>query len=143
MKGATIAGHRWIGGWLALAVAAATLVSCAATTGRGRATLVPVTDFRTVAGTWTGLARQGTSAPDDWVELTIRADGTYEAASAPAVGAFKEVGTLRLDGGALRSSGPYGSAVYRLYYQGGARILIADYTSRDGTSYSGELTLAR
>ena len=143
MKSATIAGRRRIGAWLALALAAATLVSCAATTGRGRATLVPVTDFRAVAGTWTGLVRQGTSAPDDWVELTIRADGAYEAASAPAVGAFKEVGTLRLDGGALRSSGPYGSAVYRLYYQGGARILIADYTSRDGATYSAELTIAR
>ena len=134
---------RRISTLLALALAAVALVSCAGTTGRGRATLVPVTDFRTVAGTWTGLVRQGTSAPDDWVQLTIRADGAYEAASAPAIGAFKEVGTLRLDGGALRSSGPYGNAVYRLYYQGGARILIADYTSRDGTAYSAELTIAR
>jgi hypothetical protein len=143
VKATSIAGGQRAGAWLALALVAATLVSCAGTAGRGRATLVPVTDFRAVVGTWTGLVRQGTSAPDDWVELTIRADGTYEAASAPAIGAFKEVGTLRLDGGALRSSGPYGSGVYRLYYQGGARILIADYTSRDGATYSAELTIAR
>ncbi len=128
---------------LALLFVVATLTGCAATAGRSRATLVPVSDFRAVAGTWTGLVRQGTAAPDDWVELTIRADGTYEAKSAPAIGAFKEVGTLRLDGGALRSSGPYGNAVYRLYYQGGARILIADYTSKDGTAYTAELTIAR
>src|SRR5262245_3295649 len=133
---------RRIGTWLALVLAVVTLAGCAATAG-GRATLVPVTDFRAVTGTWTGLVRQGTSAPDDWVELTIRADGSDAAGSAPAIGAFKEVGTLRLDGGVLRSSGPYGSAVYRLHYQGGARILIADYTSRDGTAYSAELTLAR
>jgi predicted small secreted protein len=138
-----MAMHRSIGAWLALALAAATLASCAATTGRGRATLVPVTDLRTVAGTWTGLVRQGTSAPDDWVELTIRADGAYEASSAPAIGAFKERGTLRLDGGALRSSGPNGSAVYRLYYQGGARVLLAEYTAKDGTPYSAEFTIAR
>ena len=143
MSVATVSRRLGLHALLALVLASATLAGCATTAGRGRVTLVPVTDFRMVAGTWTGLVRQGSSAPDDWVELTIRADGGYQAASAPAIGAFKEGGTLRLDGGALRSSSPYGSAVYRLYYQGGARLLIADYTSRDGTAYSAELTLAR
>lgn len=128
---------------VALALAAVTLVSCAQSTGRGRATLVPVPDFATVAGTWTGLARQGGSTLDDWVELTIRNDGTYESSSARTVGAFKESGALRLEDGTLRSSSPTGSATYRLYYQGGARILIADYTSKDGIPYSAELTIAR
>jgi hypothetical protein len=128
---------------VALALASMTLLSCAQTPGRARVTLVPIPDFATVAGQWTGLARQGTSMPDDWVELTIRNDGSYEASSAHPVDAFKESGVLRLDGGTLRSSSPNGSATYRLYYQGGARMLVGDYTSKDGTKYSAELTIAR
>ena len=128
---------------VALAVAAVTLISCAQTTGRAGFTLVPVPDFAIVAGKWTGLVRQGNSTLDDWVELTIQDDGTYASSSAHTVGAFKERGVLRLDTGTLRSSSPNGSATYRLYYQGGARILVADYISKDGVPYSAELTIAR
>jgi hypothetical protein len=130
---------------LALSILAVTLMSCGQTTsGRAEsATLVPITDFTAVAGKWTGLARPRGSERDDWVELTIRDDGTYEASSARTIGAFTGSGSLRLDNGKLTSSGEKGSSTYTLYYRGGARILLADFTSKDGIPYSAELTIAR
>ena len=135
--------HSRVSMAVVLAVAAVTLMSCAPATPRARLTLVPVADFGAVAGKWTGLVRQGSAQPDEWVELTIQEDGAYRSSSAQTVGAFKESGVLRLEGGTLRSSSPTGSATYRLYYQGGARILVADYVAKDGAAYSAELTIAR
>ncbi len=130
---------------VALALATATLASCGQTTsGRaGNATFVPIPDFATVAGKWTGLARGGSRQPDDWVELTIRNDGTFEALSARTIGVFTGSGLFHLDQGKLTFSSEKGTAIYTLYYRGGARLLLADFTTKDGIRYSAELTTAR
>lgn len=49
-------------------------------------------DVHLVAGTWSGVAHRGQR--DDYVELRIRADHTYEMVSARQIGVFRGRGVL-------------------------------------------------
>jgi hypothetical protein len=60
-----------------------------------------VTDLKNLVGTWEGLGKGPTSGSvigghtADWVELTIKEDGTYEARSYREIGVFRGTGTSR------------------------------------------------
>ena len=73
--------------WAALVAAVvvgftASLLGCASL---GPVTPVAVSDVRSVAGTWQGVVYKSNSQPD-YVDLTIREDGSYEVVSRHTIG---------------------------------------------------------
>jgi hypothetical protein len=73
-------------------------------------------------GPWAGPILWGHSA--DWVEFTIRDDGTYEARSYREIGVYRSAGTLTLDDNAVRWKSDRSSGVIHLLSgQGGNRVL--------------------
>jgi hypothetical protein len=100
--------------------------------------VVPVTDLKTVAGTWAGVAARDAGDQTDWLELTLREDGTFQGLSARQIGAFAGQGTLQLRDGSVHASGANGTAVMTLYEQDGPMLTIR-FTERNGVSYSARL----
>ena len=128
---------------LTLFAALVVMVQMAACAGPGTAprassVMVPITDVKAVAGAWAGVASRTASDQDDWVEVTLNEDGTFEAFSARQIGVLQGKGTLTVDGGKMMARGPNGSAVLTLYDRAG-RVLVLDFRDRNGVSYSGEL----
>jgi hypothetical protein len=60
---------------------------------------IPITDLKAIPGKWSGQASRLTSDVDDWLEVTLHDDGTFEAFSAKQIGVFRDKGTLTLSGG--------------------------------------------
>ena len=70
-------------------------------------TRLAITDLKSLVGKWEGLG-QGPSSGSvlgghsaDWVEFTIKENGTYEARSYREIGVFRGTGTLTLNDNAL------------------------------------------
>jgi hypothetical protein len=106
------------------------------------ATAIPVTDFRMVAGHWSGVV-VGLAGPKndegDWVDLTIAEDGTYDFGVYRTIGVFAGKGKLTLVDGKLASEGERGRATFTLSERGGRQYLRAEGVQRSGTSISGDL----
>ena len=107
-------------------------------------TPVSILAFRSAAGKWAGILK---STPrvrgDDWVTLTIRADGSYEFMSVRTIGIFQGQGTFTLIDGKLKAESERGWAIATLYEEGGRRMLKVESATKDGTQYSAELTPAK
>jgi hypothetical protein len=105
---------------------------------------IPIVDFQSVAGKWEGIM---ISAPrmrrDDWVQGTIREDGTYEFASYRTIGVFQGSGTFTVSDGKARATGERGTITLTLYTAEGGRQLRAIGVAKDGNEYSADLTPAR
>lgn len=125
-----------------LAFAITGVLGCAG--GPSAPSIVPVaiTDLKTVAGKWTGLYSRDTSSSsrEDWVELAIKEDGTYEFGSFRQVGALHGKGKLMLRDGKLYGQGERGSTVYSLFDRGGKPLLKVAAQDTAGMSYTAELT---
>jgi hypothetical protein len=114
------------------------------TTPSGAVTRVPITDLRSVAGKWEGVG-QGPWAGSimgghtaDWVEFTIRADGTYEARSYREIGVLRSAGTLTVSDDVVHWRSDLSRGVmYLVADQGGKRVLKL---KGDLTSGAGALT---
>ncbi len=108
-------------------------------------TPVAIADFRAVAGRWagpvSGLASRRTD--EDWVELAIADDGSYDFGIARNIGMFAGKGRFTLDDGKLIMAGERGRATYALYEGGGRRDLRANGVLANGTPMSAELTPKR
>lgn len=131
-------------GFMAGAAVALVLLILAGCAGSGSSSMapgvaVPITDLKTVAGKWAGVGSRQTSSREDWIDLTIREDGTFEMLSARQVGVLKETGTLMVSNGTLRVKDGPGTFIYTLHDRGGQRVLMLDGTGASGVKYSAEL----
>jgi hypothetical protein len=132
--------HRTVA-WLTVFAVVAAAEACAGprTSSHEPGAVVPITNVKAVAGTWAGLAsRAAGSQEDDWLEMRLKEDGTYEAYSARQVGALTGKGTVTLDGGRMKAVGTHGSAVLTLYDRQGP-VLVMDFRDAHGVPYSAEL----
>jgi hypothetical protein len=130
---------------LAVALAAGLLWGCAAGSSRGddRGTPVTVSDVHTVAGRWTGLLEISGRRHEDFIEMTIRPDGSYELHGARTVGVLDAQGRVEPAGGTLRFVGPRAAATGTLYEKEGRRTLVIDGRSERGVRISVRLNPAR
>jgi hypothetical protein len=99
---------------------------------------VPVTDLKAIAGRWSGRASRSGSDVDDWLEVTLHDDGTFQASSAKQIGVFRDSGTLTLSAGKVLATGSHGTAVLTLSDRRGP-LLVMDATETNGVKYSAEL----
>ncbi|HET7874286.1 MAG TPA: hypothetical protein VFN71_02075 [Methylomirabilota bacterium] len=96
--------------------------------------VVPISDIKSVAGRWEGLIqREPGGERDDFIQVTIKDDGTYQAAAYRVIGALERTGKLSLQSGKLTASTDTGSATYTLYAGGGRRILRVEGGTRDSS----------
>ena len=130
--------HRSIVWFAALVLLACACAGPQPPTSTQRGAVVPITDLKTVAGTWAGLALRQPADSGDWLEITLRADGTFQGVSARQVGVFMGQGTLQLRDGNVLAVGPRGTAVMTLYERRGP-LLSIDFTESNGVRYSAEL----
>jgi hypothetical protein len=128
-----------------LLVVAGMILACASPQSTPARSFVPIRDIGAVVGKWAGIAtRSPAQRQDDWVELTINADRSYEAKSARQIGMFTGNGTLDLRDGAMFSETDRAKATYRLYQStDGSRILVVEVDMGDGRRYGVELKPAR
>jgi outer membrane lipoprotein SlyB len=125
---------------LAIVVGAAvSLVGCASTDSMSSATVVPITDVKSVAGKWAGLAEGPGSNQTDYVEMTIRGDGTYDVMTRRQMGTFRGNGQIVLNQGQLVMKGNTGTGVATLMTRGGERILKVDAALPDNIKVSANL----
>jgi hypothetical protein len=85
-----------------------------------------------------GVASRDVGSQQDWLEITLKNDGIFDAFSARQIGVFAGSGTLNLSGGRLTAVGPHGTALMTLYDRGG-RVLFVDFRDVNGVPYSAEL----
>jgi hypothetical protein len=124
--------------WLVAVVLVAPACAGPSSSPSALATVVPVTDLKAVAGTWAGVATRDAGGQTDWLELTLREDGTFEGLSARQIGAFAGRGKLQVRDGSVHASGANGTAVMTLSEQDG-RVLNIRFIERNGVSYSATL----
>ncbi len=110
------------------------------------ATVVPITDYRVVAGRWHGTVL-GLAGPrqdeGDWVQVTIGEDGTYDFGAYRTIGVFGGKGKLALKDGKLTAEGERGQGTFTLYERGGKQFLRVEGILRPNTPISGELGRAK
>jgi len=108
---------------------------------------VAITDFKSVAGKWGGLVRglppRGSSRDDDFVDVEIRPDGTYDFGIYRTIGVFGGKGKLTLEDGRLILKGERGSATLILLEGGGQRILRTNAMMTNGLRLTSDLTPLR
>jgi hypothetical protein len=108
---------------------------------------VPITDFKSVAGKWGGLVRglppRGSSKDDDFVDVEIRPDGTYDFGIYRSVGVFGGTGKLTIEDGRLTLKTERGSSTLVLLEGDGRRILRANAVMTNGLRLSSDLTPLR
>ena len=108
---------------------------------------VPITDFKTVAGKWGGLVRglppRGSSRDEDFVDLEIKPDGTYDFGIFRSIGAFSGTGPLTIEDGRLTFKGERGAGTLILMEGNGRRVLRANAVMTNGLRLSSDLTPVR
>ena len=131
---------------LMVALVGASLAGCAGSTASSSkmpSTQVPITSVSAVAGKWAGTVRRDPSIEDDWADLTIKDDGTYEVKSFRTIGAILGGGRLTDSNGQLTSATDRASSTLTLYEGDGKRVLKIDGTLKNGVTFSGWLTPAK
>ena len=129
------------GRWTALGLL---LVLGLARCGSGGATTqtapVAVTDVSSVAGKWVGLLSiTGSRDREDYVEVTVDANGAYRASSARTIGVLDTKGTVTASGGRLvinGDSGGQGTATLYTQPPPDERMLVVNGTASDGRAYT-------
>ena len=130
------------GTWAALSfVLLLGVTGCAGGGGTSTATApVTVTDVSSVAGKWTGLLSiTGSRDREDYVEVTVDANGAYQASSARTIGVLDTKGTVTPSGGRLLIKGDAGGrGTATLYTQPppDERMLVVNGTASDGRAYT-------
>ena len=100
---------------------------------------VVVSDLKSVAGTWQGVVYEPGSEPN-YVELTIREDGSYDLVSRQAIGESRGRGKIVLSGGRLIMEGERGRGVGTLMRnQAGDLVMNIDATLSDNSTLSAKL----
>lgn len=121
---------------LAVVLGLAGCVSSGSTAAGGP---IAITDVASIAGKWVGLLEMsGSRDREDYVEVTIAADGTYQAASARTIGVMDVKGTVSVSDGRLLIRGERGGrGTGTLFTQTGQppRLLQVNGTAADGRQY--------
>jgi hypothetical protein len=116
---------------------------CAAATreSAGGGSPVRVTDLGSLAGRWTGIGDlPGHRNDEQYIEVTLRNDGTYEATSARTIGFMDARGRVQLSDGRLLIEGANGArGTATLYDGGGQRTLVVQMTAAKGGNMSARL----
>jgi hypothetical protein len=139
--------NRGVWVWLAGAV----LLSACASGGRSTAaepsTPMAIASLKEVTGTWDGLLSGLSTRPSvdqDFVEVVIKEDSTYDAKSFRTVGVLQGRGTLELKDGVLLLRGERGATgTVRLLSDEGRRQLVVETTLADGRRVTARLTPKR
>jgi hypothetical protein len=128
---------RWTALGLLLVLGLARCGSSGATT---QTAPVAVTDVSSVAGKWVGLLSiTGSRDREDYVEVTVDANGAYRASSARTIGVLDTKGTVTASGGRLvikGDSGGQGTATLYTQPPPDERMLIVNGTASDGRAYT-------
>jgi hypothetical protein len=133
----------WLqGAWGALAIV---LTACAAGGGASNlGTPVNITDVKMVAGRWDGLMSPETGRErDDFIEVTLGVDRTYEAKSSRTIGAMDARGTYQISDGKVLFQGQRSTGTGTLWEKDGRRVLIVAVTTNEGLRYSARLSPKR
>ena len=100
-----------------------------------------------MAGKWGGLVRglppRGSSRDEDYVDVEIRPDGTYDFGIFRTVGVFGGTGKLTLEDGRMLLKGERGSATLVLLEGNGRRVLRTNAVMTNGLRLSSDLTPVR
>lgn len=106
---------------------------------------VAITDYKMVAGKWSGhvVGLAGPRDDGDWVDMVIRENGTYEYGIARTIGVMSGKGTFTLRDGKLLMAGERGQATFALLEGGGTRLLRGSGMLYSGTALTGDLRPAR
>ena len=106
---------------------------------------VAITDYKMIAGRWSGLVIGLASRRDDgdWVDMVIRENGTYEYGIARNIGVMAGQGTFTLQDGKLMMAGDRGQGTFSLLEGEGTRVLRGSGTLNSGTALRGDLRPAR
>jgi hypothetical protein len=122
--------------WLVVALG---LAGCASSGPAASTGPMAITDVASIAGKWVGLLEiAGSRDREDYVEVTIAADGTYRAASARTIGIMDAKGTVTVADGRLLIQGERGGkGTATLFSQTGqpSRLLQVNGTAGDGRPY--------
>ena len=131
---------------LLVAIVALTVAGCAEMS-QSPPSLSPVaiTDIGSVAGKWAGPVKGLPSRrdQDDWVDVVIGPDGTYDFGIYRTIGVFGGKGKFTVQDGKLALRGDRGTGTLSLFAGGGKRVLRGDAVLADGTKLNIELTPAR
>ena len=118
----------------------ALLVGCASL---GPLTPVPVSEVKSVAGTWKGVVYESSSEPD-YITLTIQEDGSYEVMSRKTIGASRGKGQIVIREGRLILQGQKGRGVGTLLSSAnGDRVMRIEATLSDNSILTAELGPSR
>jgi hypothetical protein len=128
-----------------LTVLAIVLAACTAgggTTSSG--TPVAITDVKMVAGRWEGLMSPETGRErDDFIEVALRENRTYEAKSSRTVGVIDARGTYQVSDGKLLFQGERSTGTATLWERDGRLVLLVAVTTKEGLRYSARLNPKR
>ena len=115
------------------------LAGCASSGSATTGGPVAITDVASIAGKWVGLLEiSGSRDREDYVEVTIARDGTYQAAAARTIGIMDAKGTVSVSDGKLLIQGERGGkGIGTLLTQTGQppRLLQVNGTAGDGRPY--------
>jgi len=136
-------GRLHLSAFLLLALVVIAVVGCAGSTPSTPSVQIPITSASEVAGKWAGTVRRDPSNEDDWVDMTIRDDGTYDIKSFRTVGAALGGGRLTVSGGKLVAETERARTTYTLYEREGKRTLNVDGVLKNGVPFSASLTPAK
>ena len=134
---------------LLVATLALTVAGCAEMSQSPPPSLSPVaiTNIGSVAGKWAGPVKglAGRRDQDDWVDVVIGPDGTYDFGIYRTIGVFGGKGKLTVQDGKLAFGGDRGNWTLALFEGGGKRVLRGDGCAchEIGTRLNTELTPAR
>jgi len=118
-------------------------LGCATTQSSQPSKVVPISEFSSVAGKWAGTFWLDPRDYEDWVELQINPDGSYEYSSVNEWGAMLGSDRFSLRDGKLISVEGGGEAIYTLHQRNGKRMLKVKIVTNKGQRLTAELTPAK
>jgi hypothetical protein len=115
------------------------LAGCASSGSATTGGPIAITDMASITGKWVGLLEMaGSRDREDYVEVTIARDGTYQASTARTIGVMDVKGRVSVSDGKLLIQGERGGkGVGTLFSQTGQppRLLQVNGTASDGRPY--------
>ena len=114
------------------------LHACAS--GSRHGAVVPIGDVESIAGRWAGIVEASGRQQDDFIDLTLNRDGTYQATGARTIGTFEGRGRLAVEQGRLRVTSERSTGLGTLYENNGKRTLIIEIVMSNGRQFTARLT---
>ena len=139
----TPSSPRLVCGVLALTVIVGLSVSLVGCGSIGPVTPVTVSDVKSVSGTWAGIVFLPGSERND-VSVTIRDDGSYDAASETSLGVSRGKGHIVISKGRLAIEGERGRGVGTVFRSPAGDVLMkVEMTLSDNSNLSAQLWRTR